>query len=60
MVNLLHSHFGVDYFNILEGPSNRLERLHFFDECLQLVDGVYGNPILADGDMLQKYEIVLT
>ncbi|XP_028394539.1 uncharacterized protein LOC114518742 [Dendronephthya gigantea] len=51
-VNLLHSRFGGDYFNILEGPSNGLEMLHFFDECLQLVDDVYGNPVLSDGDMV--------
>ena len=29
-INLLHSRFGVDNFNILEGPSNRLEMIEFF------------------------------
>ena len=30
-MNLLHSVVGVDYFNILQGPSNGLELLNFFD-----------------------------
>ena len=51
-VNLLHSRFGVDYFNILEGPSNGLEMLNFFQECLTIVDPVYGNPVLGQGDIV--------
>ncbi len=51
-VNLLHSRFGVDHFNILDGPSNGFEMLNFFDECLNLVDPVYGNPILSNGDII--------
>ena len=35
-INLLHSINGVDFFNILDGPSNGMERLTFFDEVLQL------------------------
>ena len=48
-INLLHSRFGVDNFNILEGPSNGLEMIEFFAESLQIVDE-YGNPVLANGD----------
>ena len=33
-INLLHSVVGVDYFNILQGPSNGLELLNFFSQCL--------------------------
>ena len=51
-VNLLHSRFGVDYFDILDGPSNELEMLHFFRECLTIVDPVYGNPDLNHGDIV--------
>ena len=50
-VNLLHSRFGVDNFNILEGPSNGFEMIHFFEESLQAVDHV-GNPVLANGDVI--------
>ena len=35
-INLLHSINGVDFFNILDGPSNGMELLTFFDEALQL------------------------
>ena len=35
-VNLLHSVVGVDCFNILQGPSNGLELLNFFDDTLQV------------------------
>ena len=48
-VNLLHGVTGVDYFNILNGPSNSLEMLHFFGEVLELVDD-RGNPLLMPGD----------
>ena len=34
-INLLHSFCGVDFYNILEGPSKGLEMLNFFDEVLQ-------------------------
>ena len=50
-VNLLHSRFGIDNFNILEGPSNGFEMIHFFEESLQAVDHV-GNPVLANGDVI--------
>ena len=39
-VNLPHSRFGIDNFNILEGPSNGFEMIHFFEESLQAVDHV--------------------
>ena len=48
-VNLLCSIFGVDYYNILEGPSNGLELLQFFEDALeQRYENGY--PILAEGD----------
>ena len=48
-VNLLCSMFGVDHYNILEGPSNRLELLHFFEEALEQrnEDDTF---ILSEGD----------
>lgn len=50
-VNLLHSRFGIDNFNILEGPSNGFKMIHFFEESLQAVDHV-GNPVLANGNVV--------
>jgi len=35
-VNLLHSITGVDYFNILQGPSNGQEMLNFFNDVLDM------------------------
>ena len=35
-INLLHSINGVDFFNILDGPSNGMELLTLFDEAPQL------------------------
>ena len=35
-LNFMHSITGVDFFNILDGPSNGMELLNFFDEALQL------------------------
>lgn len=34
-VNLMHSITGVNFFNILDGPSNGMELLNVFDEALQ-------------------------
>ena len=48
-VNLLHSIFGVDHVNILNGPSNGLELLNFFEEAFQAED-IFGNPVLKPGD----------
>ena len=41
-VNLLYSLFGVDYYNILDGPSNGFELLHFFEDAVEIQrpDGV--------------------
>ena len=35
-INLLHSPFGVDFMNVLEGPSNGQELLLFFEEVVNL------------------------
>jgi transposase len=51
-VNLLQSVFGITNFGILEGASNGLEMLHFFNESLQIVDPIYGNPVLSNGDVV--------
>ena len=52
-LNLLHSVHGVDYYNILRGPSNGMEMLHFVDEALA-VNRVDGSPILEHGDCVVK------
>ena len=48
-INLLHSVNGVDFFNIVDGPSNGHELLQFFDEALQL-ERVDGSAVLERGD----------
>ena len=48
-INLLHSINGVDFFNILDGPSNGMELLIFFDEALQL-ERKEGSATLERGD----------
>ncbi|KAK3090709.1 hypothetical protein FSP39_013915 [Pinctada imbricata] len=48
-INLCCGYFGVDHFGIIDGPSNALQMLNFFDEALQEVNNI-GNPVLANGD----------
>lgn len=48
-VNLLHSVNGIDFFNILDGPSNGMELLNFFDEALQ-IEREDGSATLERGD----------
>ena len=50
-INLLHSVVGVDYFNVLQGPSNGLELLNFFDDALQ-VERADGSAALERGDVV--------
>ena len=50
-INLLHSVVGVDYFNILHGPSNGLQHLNFFDDALQ-VERADGSAALERGDVV--------
>jgi len=47
-INLLHSVNGVDFFGILDGPSNDMELLTFFDDALQ-VEREHGSTILERG-----------
>ena len=48
-INLLCGFFGIDYYNVLEGPSNGLELLQFFSDALEQ-KYPNGNPILSAGD----------
>ena len=48
-INLLHCINGIDFFNILDGPSNGMELLTFFDEALQL-EREDGSATLERGD----------
>ena len=50
-LNLLHSVNGVDYFDVLRGPSNGMELLNFFNETLS-VNRVDGSTILENGDVV--------
>ena len=49
-VNLLQSIFGITNYGILNGASNGLEMLTFFNQLLDLVNDVYGNPVIVNGD----------
>ena len=51
--NLLFSINGVDFFSILDGPSNGMELLTFFDEALQL-EREDGSTTLERGDCVIK------
>jgi transposase len=48
-VNLLVGYFGIDSYEVLDGPSNGLHMTSFFDEVVASVNDL-GNPILARGD----------
>ena len=50
-LNLLHSIHGVDYLDVLRGPSNGMELLNFFNEALS-VDRVDGSTILENSDVV--------
>jgi len=49
-LNLLHGRNGVDYFNLVEGPSNSLHLLNFLAEVID--QNLYGTPILTPGDIV--------
>ncbi|XP_002732923.1 uncharacterized protein LOC100375121 [Saccoglossus kowalevskii] len=48
-VNLLVSSPGIDNVDIIDGPSNGLEMVNFFEEAVRTVDA-FGNPVLSQGD----------
>lgn len=48
-INLLHSINGPDFFNILDGPSNGVELLLFFEEAVSL-ERIDGSAVLERGD----------
>ncbi|XP_033746907.1 uncharacterized protein LOC117332133 [Pecten maximus] len=41
--------FGVDYFNVIDGPSNANIMINFFGEALEQTNSV-GNPVFLPGD----------
>jgi hypothetical protein len=43
---------GITNVRVIEGPLNGLEMLEVFKECIQIVDPIYGNPVLANGDVV--------
>ena len=49
---MLQSVFGITNFGVIDGASNGLEMLQFFNETTQIVDPIYGNPVLAQGDVV--------
>ena len=51
-VNLLCSLTGVTYMNIIDGPSNTVEFLRFFDEAYTSVNPATGRPCLEVGDTI--------
>ncbi|XP_021364256.1 uncharacterized protein LOC110457353 [Mizuhopecten yessoensis] len=48
-VNLACGFFGIDQYDIINGPSNAMEIVNFFDDYMQATNTL-GNPILAYGD----------
>ncbi|XP_077869758.1 uncharacterized protein LOC144361822 [Saccoglossus kowalevskii] len=49
--NLLVGVFGIDHVDVIEGPSNGYELLHFFHEAVAEVNKM-GNPCLALNDVV--------
>lgn len=47
-INLCCGYFGIDYYDIIEGPSNANEMLNFFNNALQERD-TFGNLVFARG-----------
>lgn len=50
-INLLQSPFGIDYYNVIDGPSNGLRLIDFFVDALNAQD-IYGNRKLTHGDVV--------
>lgn len=50
-VNLCVGYFGIDYFNMIDGPSNANVMIQFFDDAMQETNGI-GNTIFATGDCI--------
>ena len=51
-LNFLVGYDGVKYGNIIEGASNSVQFLRFFDEASQTVDPITQRPILEVGDIV--------
>ena len=51
-LNFLFGFDGVKYGNVIEGASNSVQFLRFFDEALQTVDPIRQRPILEVGDIV--------
>ncbi|CAG2230834.1 unnamed protein product [Mytilus edulis] len=54
-INLLHSRFGVDYFNVIDGSSNSLELINFFAEAIDINNDKLANghqPLFVPGDTI--------
>ncbi|KAK3095045.1 hypothetical protein FSP39_009606 [Pinctada imbricata] len=50
-INVCCDYFGINYFNVLNGPSNAFEMISFFNEALCEVNEV-GNPMFIRGDVI--------
>ncbi|XP_033746893.1 uncharacterized protein LOC117332118 [Pecten maximus] len=50
-VNVCCGFFGINYYNILNGASNAMEMVNFFDEALEERNEL-GNPMFARGDVI--------
>ena len=51
-VNLMCSLTGVTYINVVDGPSNTLEFLRFFEEAYMSINPATGRPCLEVGDTI--------
>ena len=50
-VNLLVGYFGINYYDIIDSPSNGLHLLNFFNQALHVRDD-QNNPVLAPNDIV--------
>ncbi|XP_069109732.1 uncharacterized protein, partial [Argopecten irradians] len=50
-VNACCGYFGLDYYDVIQGPSNAMEMVNYFDEALRQTNDL-GNPVFSVGDVL--------
>jgi hypothetical protein len=54
-INLLHSRFGVDYFNVIDGASNSMELIQIFADVVDVNNDKIANgfqPLFVPGDTI--------
>ena len=62
-INLLHSRFGVDFFNVIDGASNSMELIQFFADVLHVNNDKIANefqPLLVLDDTIINGQLCIS